>query len=142
MGKMTEEKQKNLKNAVFKSLLFFIPVSFAYIAAVALNTNSDATANASFATLLLKNLAFLFAFSLIFGFSFLIFKAKKLQNAAKWSLHIFLLYAALTATAILMTGNSDDPSAMVLLVFIVAMLFAVIYSLSALFVYLIRRRKH
>ena len=127
MEKKIADNKNQLKSCFFKAFAFYTPVSLAYVAALALNTSSKAMANDGFALLLLKNLAVLLAFSLLFGFSFLIFGLKKLPNPAKWSLHIFILYVGATFMGYVMTGSKSDPADLVLLIFITAILFAVLY---------------
>jgi len=134
------ERKNKLLKCLFRSLLFYTPISFGYLGFIALTVENGNKANAAFAALLLKNLALLLAFSLAFGFSALIFDIKRFPNAAKWTLHIIVLYAAMLGCFLLMASPDSTPSGKVLFIFIATLLYALIYSIAALIVY-IRKRK-
>jgi hypothetical protein len=111
---------------------------------IALAIDSSNKNISAFAGLLLKDLALLLVFSLFFGFSMLIFNLKRVPNAAKWTLHVFVLYIAMLGCFLLMSGimanKGSTPSNKVMFIFISTLLFALIYSIAALIVY-IRKRK-
>jgi hypothetical protein len=134
------QRKNNLLKSLFRSLLFYTPVSFGYLGFIALTINNSNKTIAAFAGLLLKNLALLLVFSLVFGFSMQIFNLKRMSNAAKWTLHIVVLYATTLGCFLSITDASSTPSGTVLFIFISTLLFALIYSISALIVY-IRKRK-
>lgn len=134
------ERKNNLLKCLFRSLLFYTPVSFGYLGFIALTVNNPNKNISTFAALLLKNLALLLVFSLVFGFSMLIFNAKRLPNAAKWTLHIFVLYASMLGCFLLMATPDSKPSGKVLFIFIATLLFFLIYGIAALIIY-IRKRK-
>ena len=138
---MTEVKPKKFKRCLFNSLLFYTVTSFAFIGATALSVKNDSTAISVFAKMLLSDLVILFLFSIVFGFSMLIFEFKNMPSAAKWTLHIVVLYASMVFAFLLMAGKSSDPSTIVKFVIISALLFAVVYSFSALGVSLYKRKK-
>lgn len=142
MNDIAVKKKHKYKNCVFKSLLLYTVLSFLYIAFVALSVTNSSTAISSFAGELLRNLFILLLFSFIFGFSTLIFNIKRIPGAAKWTLHVVLLYASMLAAFLLMAGIGDDPSSKVKFIFISTMLFAVVYSISVLVLYIYRRKKH
>ena len=134
------ERKNTLLKSLFRSLLFYTPVSFLYLVFIALSVENSNKAISAFAGLLLRNLALLLLFSLVFGFSLQIFNLKRIPNAAKWTLHIVVLYAAMLGCFLLIANPNASPSGKVLFIFISTLLFAVIYSISALIVY-IRKRK-
>jgi hypothetical protein len=117
-------------------------LSIGYLAAaVAAASDNTNTAISEFAGELLLNFALLLLFSLAFGFSFLIFGINRMPSAAKWTLHIVVLYAFMLFCFLLMATVGEDPSSKVLFIFFSTLLFAVVYGISALIVHLCRRKR-
>ena len=134
------------KTCIFYSLslytvLSILYIAFLYIAFIAFPVENKSLDVAGFAGLLLQNMLFLLLFSFIFGFSLIIFNIRKIPSAAKWTLHILLLYAVTLVTFLLISSGSEDPSQKVLFIFISTVLFAIIYGLAALFVYIYKRKR-
>lgn len=139
---MTEEKLKTYKRCIFSSLLFYAAASFVYIGATALAVaDNTSTVISDFALLLLKNLIVLFIFSLIFGFSKLIFKAKIIPNAVKWSLHFTILLTSTIIAYLLTAGAGNNPKDKIIFIIIIILLFSVVYSIWTLVKYLIKKKK-
>jgi len=87
--------------------------------------------------------AFIALFSVVFGFSFLIFRAKNMSQAAKRTLHVLINYVVSMVCYYGLNTLASKSSAtvwVVLLVFATFVYFA-IYGIAALIAYLIRRKK-
>ncbi|PKM63091.1 MAG: hypothetical protein CVU97_02055 [Firmicutes bacterium HGW-Firmicutes-21] len=139
---MNKEKVQKYKSCLYKSLLLYTVLSYGYLAAVASSSaDNTSTAISVFARELLSNNAVLLLFSLVFGFSFLIFTIKGMPNAAKWTIHIVLLYASMLLAFLSMARVGADPRSKVLFIFISTLIFAVLYSISALIVHLYKRKR-
>ena len=82
------------------------------------------------------------AASAVFGASFLTFDVKGLPSAAKRTIHIVLLYAAMLCAFLLMADvSSGEVGSMVLFVFLSTLLYIVVYAVSCLISSLVRRYK-
>lgn len=139
---MTTEKPKKFKRCMYTTLATYSIISFAYVGLVALNsTDNTSTEISDFAAILTKNLAVIFIFSVVLGYSSLIFSAKNLPGAAKWTIHVCILLASTILTFLATSGVSDDPNTKIKFIIIAVLLFAVVYSLSVLVVYLIKRKR-
>ncbi|MDD4125623.1 MAG: hypothetical protein PHW77_07880 [Eubacteriales bacterium] len=88
---------------------------------------SDISNDIGIYRLLFKNIVTLFAFSCVFGSSFLLFDTK-LPSSAKRLFHILILYAAMLASAFIMANAGTDARQIILFVFMATLLYIVIYS--------------
>ncbi len=82
-------------------------------------------------------------FSVVFGFSFLVFEAKNMSNPAKRSLHIVINYVVAMICVYLLHSTAPEAGASiwVVLVFFATLVFFIIYGVAALVAFLIKRRK-
>lgn len=79
-------------------------------------------------------------FSLVFGFSFLIFEVKNMSAPAKRTAHIFINYAAAMVCVYLLHSNAEaKPSAWIVLIFMYTVVYFLLYGLAMLGASLIRR---
>ncbi len=82
-------------------------------------------------------------FSVVYGFSFLVFEAKNMSQPAKRSLHIIINYAVTMVCVYLLHSTAPEANASiwVVLIFFATLVFFVIYGIASLVSFLIRRRK-
>ena len=131
-----------LKDVVFRACLCFTVSAVLYTAVMSLMLADSAGEPAAVFTLLFQNFMIILAASAVFGASFLIFDVKGLPSAAKRTIHIVLLYAAMLCAFLLMADvSSGEVGSMVLFVFLSTLLYIVVYAVSCLISSLVRRYK-
>jgi hypothetical protein len=81
--------------------------------------------------LLFKNIITIFAFSCVYGSSFLLFNLK-ITPAAKRMLHVLILYAAMLVSIFVMANTGGDIRNVIIFVFIATLLYTVIYTASVI----------
>lgn len=92
--------------------------------------------------LVLANFAIIL-FSIVFGFSFLIFGVKNMSNPAKRSAHIFINYAAAMVCAYILHSQAEaKPSMWIVLLFMYTCIYFIIYGIAMLVSSLVRRAKN
>ncbi len=92
---------------------------------------------------LLSSQLYIAIFSVIFGFSFLLFGLKNMSGPAKYSLHIILNYVAtLFCAFMLLKAGSENGAAngFVAVMFLVSIVYFVLYGLGAWIAYLVRKK--
>lgn len=117
---------------------FFSCAALVYTAALAIAMGEKSAAGAY--GLLFRNIAALFAYSWAVGAAELIFSAR-LPSAAKRVIHIFALYAATLACALVMASPGKDARQIVLFIFILTLLYTIIYTASSLIIRFIRKAR-
>lgn len=117
---------------------FFSFAVLVYTAALAVAMGENSAAGAY--GLLFKNIAALFVYSWALGAAELIFSSR-LPSAAKRVIHIFALYAATLACALVMASPGRDARQIVLFVFILTLLYTVIYTAASLVIRIIRKAR-
>ena len=151
---MNENKQKYLK-CTLRSFGAYTVINFLWTAILSIGTTA-ASQNANtdiksvsiegisaFADrMVMANFAILL-FSVVFGFSFLVFEAKNMSNPAKRSLHIVINYVVAMICVYLLHSTSPESNASiwVVLVFFATLVFFAIYGVAMLISFFIRRRK-
>lgn len=87
--------------------------------------------------------AFIALFSAVFGFSFLVFRAKNMSQAAKRTLHILINYAVSMVCYYGLHSQAPEASATVWIVLLIFATFAyfAIYGIAAFIAFIIRRKK-
>lgn len=97
----------------------------------------------AFADRMVASNAIIALFSVVFGFSFLVFEAKSMSSQAKRALHIAVNYAVSMLCIYLLhsTAPEASASAWIVLLFFATFAFFAIYGASALVAFLIKRKK-
>ena len=92
--------------------------------------------------MVMANFAILF-FSVVFGFSFLVFEWKNMSQPAKRALHVVINYLAAMICVYLLhsTGPDANASVWVVLIFFATLAFFAIYGIAAFVSFLIKRKK-
>ncbi len=137
-----EEKKIALLKCALHGLAAYSAISFLWVAFVAsglANGNTDISVFAN--RLILSNLA-IALFSAVYGFSFLVFRAKNLSGAAKRSIHLLLNYLAFVFCVYALFSNVADAklSTWIVVIFLASVVYFALYGLAALAVYLIKRK--
>jgi hypothetical protein len=109
---------------------FFTVTAILYTAWLAVGL-SEAENVSGIYGLLFKNIITIFAFSCVYGASFLLFNLK-ITPAAKRVLHVLILYAAMLASVFIMAGTNGDARNVIIFIFIATLLYTVIYTASVL----------
>lgn len=109
---------------------FFTVAAILYAASLAVGL-SEAENISGVYGLLFKNIFTIFAFSCVYGASFLLFNLK-ITPAAKRMLHALILYAAMLASVFVMANTGSDVRNIIIFVFIATLLYTVIYTASVL----------
>ena len=138
---MSDTKRRLYRCAV-AALAAYALVGFSFLLFVSAgmdNANSDISA---FAARLVASDLFIALFSAIFGFSFMIFGAKKLSSAAKRAFHIILNCIAVNGCAYALCRNVSEVkvSTWLVLFFVVTAVYFAVYGLC-MFVSFLRSRR-
>ena len=151
---MNENKVKYFKCG-FRAFGAYTVINFLWTAIISIGTNvasqnagTDVTSiklqgiSALADRLVTANFAILL-FSVIYGFSFLVFEAKNMSNPAKRTLHIVINYIAAMLCVYLLHSTAPDASASVwiVLIFFATLVFFTIYGVASLVSFLIKKRK-
>lgn len=106
-------------------------------------TNVSINGIGAFADRMVMSNAVIALFSVVFGFSFLVFGVKSMSAHAKRALHIVINYAVSMLCIYLLhsTAPEASASAWIVLLFFATFAFFAIYGIAALVSYLIRRKK-
>ncbi|MGI6715894.1 MAG: hypothetical protein ACOX3X_01695 [Eubacteriales bacterium] len=115
---------------IYRTTCFFTVMVLIYTLGLALGLSNTAGDEGVY-SLLLKNIVTLFAFSVVFGLSFLIFETG-LPPSAKRIFHAVVLYVAFLVAAMIMANTGDDTRQQILFIFIATLLYTVIYIASLL----------
>ena len=138
---MDKDKPNKYKQCISRGLVLYTVVSLGYLSVIALTVDNPSTAINEFAAKLLADFGIMLGFSLVFGFSLLVFDAKRMSGAAKWTINILIMYAAMISTFFLMASVSDDPRSRVLFILISTILFTIVYGIAALLIYFYKRKR-
>lgn len=105
-------------------------------------TNVSINGIGAFADRMVMSNAVIALFSVVFGFSFLVFGAKSMSSQAKRALHIVINYAASMLCIYLLhsTAPEASASAWIVLLFFATFAFFAIYGIAALVAFLIKRK--
>ncbi len=147
-----EEKKIALLKCGLRAFGAYTVISFLWTAILSLGTSaaSEGTATSvtlngisAFAERLLMANAVIAVFSVVYGFSFLLFRIKSVSKAAKRALHIIVNYIAsmICVYVIHSTAPTANATTWVVLIFFATFIFFVIYGIAALVAFLIRRNK-
>lgn len=137
-------KKPYIKNYLLYALSAFSAISFLWVCFIAtgLRDNNSTTISAFAERLVISDLA-IALFSVVFGASFMLLRAKKLSPQVKRFLHIIVNYVASMVCVYALFSNVNDVKIntwLVFFVFATAIYFAV-YGIVALVVFLINRKK-
>ena len=141
-----EDKKAVLLKCVTRAFGIYTVASFVWIAFCSIIANAgakNADGVAEMLEYLVKCNVFILIFSLVFGFSFLIFALKNMSQAAKRAIHIFLNYIA---SMLCFYGLNSAGKESTVAVWITIMLFATfayfaIYGVFMLVAFIIKRKK-
>lgn len=147
-----EEKKIALLKCGLRTFGAYTVISFLWTAILSLGTAAASEGNATsvsmngiseFAERLLMAHAVIALFSVVYGFSFLIFRIKSMSNAAKRALHIIANYIAamICVYVIHSTAPTANATTWVVLIFFATFVFFAIYGIASLVSFLIRRKK-
>lgn len=106
-------------------------------------TNVSINGISAFADRMVMSNAVIALFSVVFGFSFLVFRAKSMSSHAKRALHIIINYAVSMVCIYLLhsTAPEASASAWIVLLFFATFAFFAVYGIATLVAFLIRRKK-
>ena len=151
---MNDKKIKYLKCGL-RAFASYTVINFLWTAIISLGTTA-ASQNAgtdvtnvkiegisAFADrMVMANFAILF-FSVVFGFSFLVFEWKNMSQPAKRALHVVINYVAAMICVFLLhsTAPEANASVWVVLIFFATLVFFAIYGVASLVSFLVKRRK-
>lgn len=151
---MNENKVKYFKCG-FRAFGAYTVINFLWTAILSIGTNiASQNANTDVTSIKLQGISALadrlvianfviLLFSVVFGFSFLVFEAKNMSSPAKRSLHIVINYVTSMLCVYLLHSTAPESSASVwvVLIFFATLVFFAIYGIAALVSFLIKRRK-
>lgn len=150
-----EEKKLALLKCGLRTFGAYTVINFLWTAILSIGTTA-ASENAgtesvnvsiegisAFAERLVMANAVIALFSVVFGFSFLVFRAKSMSQPAKRSLHIAINYIVSMVCVFVLHSTAPEASAgtWVVLIFFATFLFFAIYGVAALVAFLFRRKK-
>ena len=151
---MNENKVKYLKCGL-RALASYTVINFLWTAIISLGTTA-ASQNAgtdvtnvsiegisAFADrMVMANFAILF-FSVVFGFSFLVFEWKNISQPAKRALHVIVNYITAMICVFLLHSTAPEAKASVwvVLIFFATLVYFAIYGVASLVSFLVKRRK-
>lgn len=138
-----EEKKISLLKCGFHAFCAYSVISFLWVAFIATGISNGNTDISAFAMRLMQSNLSIALFSAVYGFSFLVFRAKKLSDAAKRSIHILLNYVASMVCVYALHANVSDvkTSTWIVLIFFASVAYFLIYGAAALVSFLIKRNK-
>lgn len=152
-----EEKKVTLLKCWVRAFCTYAVLSFGWTAILSFGTAlaastakavSDTSVDSSGISEFAKRLVYAngaFAvFAVVFGFSFLLFKAKNMSSPAKRSLHIIVNYVAAVVCAYIIHSTSSastTATGWVSMVVIWTFVFFIIYGISMLVSFAVRRKR-
>lgn len=106
-------------------------------------TNVSINGISAFADRMVAANAVIALFSVVFGFSFLVFRIQSMSAHAKRALHIFINYAVSMLCIYLLhsTAPEASASAWIVLLFFATFAFFAVYGASVLVAYLFKRKR-
>lgn len=141
-----EDKKSLLSKCWLRVFVAYSAISFLWVAFIAMGANDNSgTAISVFADrLVLSNIA-IAGFSLVYGFSALIMRAKNMSGPAKYSLHILVNYlASMVCVYALFANLKDNPSVTtttwMAVILVATVVFFVIYGIASLIIYLVKKK--
>ncbi len=150
-----EEKKFTLFKCALRALGAYTVINFLWTAILSIGTSAvsqkagTGTSSVSiegisaFADrMVMANFAILL-FSVVYGFSFLVFEAKNMSQPAKRSLHILINYVVSMLCVYLLHSTAPEAGASVwvVLIFFATMVFFAIYGIASLVSFLIKRKR-
>jgi len=129
----------------FRALLTYTLVSFFWLAFISMTVNENQNLGISaFADRMLLSNAAIALFSVVYGFSLFIMRAKKMTNPAKYSLHILVNYvAAMVCTYALFSNVSDSyitSKTWIVMVLLATVVFFAVYGVVTLVMNIIKKK--
>lgn len=135
-------RKRFLEQSLFRSLCCYTVVSLLEVWLMTLRVSADTQVLVGLAEDLLTKLGILLLSSLVFGFSFAVFRPKALPSAAKRFLHILVLFIPVVLVSQSLVVDSDlDMQAYVAYYFFAVLLYLAVYGICMLASSLLRRRK-
>ncbi len=126
-----------------RGLAFYAVGSFLELLILTMRTRRDMPISSPAAADLLGKFGILLLASVLFGVSFLIFRAKGLPSAAKRLIHILIIFVSVILILFSLThGSSLSMQELVLGYFAFSILYLLIYGVCMLARFLIRRKKN
>ena len=106
-------------------------------------TNVSINGISAFADRMVMSNAVIALFSVIFGFSFLVFEWKNISQPAKRALHVIVNYITAMICVFLLHSTAPEAKASVwvVLIFFATLVYFAIYGVASLVSFLVKRRK-
>ena len=134
-------KRRFWELSLFRSLVCYTICSLLEVALMTMRVSGETQVLVGLAEDLLSKLGVLLLSSLLFGFSFLLFRPKALPAAAKRFLHIVVVFIPVVLVSQSLVTDADlDMQAYVGYYFFAALLYLVIYGVCMLISAFLRRR--
>ncbi len=131
--------KKSIKDIALIGLSAYAVLSVGYMLLVLSGISDEAVK--TIALLFGKQLLFLLIYSIVLGASFLVFSLK-LSPIATRLLHIAVTYAATICVVLLLVSSAANAAQKLIYVVITTVLFALVYGVTALIVYLFKKYKN
>lgn len=136
------EKRRFLELSLFRALAFYTVCSLLEVWLMTLRVSDETQLIIGRAEDLLSKFGILLIASLLFGFSFIVFRPKLLPSAAKRFLHIVVLFIPVVLVSQSLVVDTDlDMQAYVAYYFFAALLYLAVYGVCMLISSLIRRKR-
>ena len=129
------------KAAALRSLICYAVCSWLEIALMTVRTSEQTQVLVGLADDLLSKMTVLMLASFIFGFSFIVFKAKALPSAVKRFLHMVVCFIPVVLVSQSLVNDTNlDTQAFVAYYFFAALVFMAIYGISMLVARFLRKK--
>lgn len=136
-------RKRFLVSSLFRTLICYTVGSLLEVGLMTLVVNGETQVLTPLAKDLLLKLGVLLLSSLLFGFSYIVFRPKMLPSVAKRFLHILLLFIPIVLVSQSLLGDTNDlhMQEYVSFYFFASLLYLAIYGICMLIAFLVRRRK-
>lgn len=129
------------RDALLRSLVCYAVCSWLEIALMTVRTSEETQVLVGLADDLLSKMTVLLLASFIFGFSFIVFKAKVLPSAVKRFLHMVITFIPVVMVSQSLVNDTNlDTQAFVAYYFFALLVFLAIYGVCMLVAFFMRRK--
>ncbi|MBE6682552.1 MAG: DUF3021 family protein [Ruminococcaceae bacterium] len=147
-----EAKKQALLKCWVRALGAYTVINFLWTAILSIGTSAASEGGAesismsgisAFAERLVMANAVIALFSVVFGFSFLVFEVKNMSQPAKRSLHVIINYIVSMICVYLLHSTAPEANAgtWIILIFFASIVYFAIYGIASLVAFLIKRNK-
>lgn len=136
-------RKRFIEASLFRALVCYTVGSLLEVGLMSLVVSEGTQVLVPLAKDLASKLGILLLSSLLFGFSFVVFRAKVLPSAAKRFLHILLLFVPIVLVSQSLLGDTNElhMQEYVSFYFFASLLYLAIYGVCMLIAFIVRRRK-